>query len=76
MNAPFGRHLAWQQTSHNPEVAGSNPAPATHKGPWKHGLSSPADEDVIAFDVPLALAIVGLVIVLAPSSVAGLAPPI
>src|SRR5207249_2762590 len=26
--------------AHNPEVAGSNPAPATRKGPWKQGLSS------------------------------------
>src|SRR5437588_1373001 len=25
--------LTWQQTTHNPEVAGSNPAPATQKGP-------------------------------------------
>jgi hypothetical protein len=22
----FSRHLIWQQTAHNPEVAGSNPA--------------------------------------------------
>jgi len=27
------RHLTWQRSSHNPEVAGSNPAPATSKGP-------------------------------------------
>ncbi len=27
----FLRHLIWQQSSHNPEVAGSNPAPATRK---------------------------------------------
>jgi hypothetical protein len=27
------RHLIWQQSSHNPGVAGSNPAPATHEGP-------------------------------------------
>src|SRR3954471_8258389 len=29
----FRRHLTWQQTCHNPEVAGSNPAPATGKAP-------------------------------------------
>ena len=27
------RYLIWQQMSHNPEVAGSNPAPATRKAP-------------------------------------------
>lgn len=26
-------HLIWQQSSHNPEVAGSSPALATGKGP-------------------------------------------
>src|SRR5215211_1149118 len=25
--------MTWQRTSHNPEVAGSNPAPATTRGP-------------------------------------------
>jgi hypothetical protein len=30
---PYLCHLIWQQTSHNPEVAGSNPAPATGKAP-------------------------------------------
>src|SRR6266545_4074512 len=30
---PTLRHRTWQQTSHNPEVAGSNPAPATGKAP-------------------------------------------
>src|SRR5687768_6447731 len=29
----FWRCLTWQQTSHNLEVAGSNPAPATRKAP-------------------------------------------
>ena len=27
----FWRHLAWQRMAHDPEVAGSNPAPATRK---------------------------------------------
>jgi hypothetical protein len=30
--------MTWQQLAHNPEVAGSNPAPATQKGPAKWGL--------------------------------------
>src|SRR6266540_4668807 len=30
--------MTWIGWSHNPEVAGSNPAPATAKGPAKRGL--------------------------------------
>jgi uncharacterized protein len=36
---PFWCHRTWQQSSHNPEVAGSNPAPATIERPRKRGLS-------------------------------------
>jgi hypothetical protein len=32
------------EAAHNPEVAGSNPAPATSKGPWRQGLSLPRRE--------------------------------
>ena len=32
-NAGFLCHLAWQQSSHHPEVAGSNPAPLSKKAP-------------------------------------------
>jgi hypothetical protein len=36
-------NLTWQQTSHNPEVAGSNPAPATGKAPETGPFSFAAD---------------------------------
>jgi hypothetical protein len=41
---PCWCHLAWQQPSHNPEVAGSNPAPATGKAP-ETGLFCSLDRD-------------------------------
>src|SRR5947199_8000546 len=49
--------------AHNPEVAGSNPAPATEKGPQRAGLSfraggrrrSPVDRPLIRFRVTRAL---------------------
>jgi hypothetical protein len=35
---PFWCHLIWQQTSHNPGVAGSNPAPAMKDIPHRFSL--------------------------------------
>src|SRR6266542_4893988 len=38
LDKPISPQMAWIGWSHNPEVAGSNPAPATQKGPAKQGL--------------------------------------
>jgi hypothetical protein len=34
ISAEYGRTRLHTEAAHDPEVAGSNPAPATHKGPW------------------------------------------
>jgi hypothetical protein len=38
LDEPISSQMIWIGWSHNPEVAGSNPAPATEKGPVKQGL--------------------------------------
>src|SRR6266496_91959 len=41
LDKPISPQMTWIGWSHNPEVAGSNPAPATTKGPAKRGLLFP-----------------------------------